>query len=129
MAEHGISAFAYCRETLADARRNGVDIVKQIQELTYQIIFVDPEHLIGKEWRLISTHDSFRTNVLYGCVDEVHLVNEWGADFRVSFKLIGKFFRGESGKDFSPEIPPCTAYHQPPSLRRSSEVVGYAQCD
>ncbi|KAJ7756791.1 hypothetical protein DFH07DRAFT_716831, partial [Mycena maculata] len=26
--------------------------------------------------------------------DEVHLINEWGADFRVDFKFIGPFFRG-----------------------------------
>ncbi|KAJ7209148.1 hypothetical protein GGX14DRAFT_632310, partial [Mycena pura] len=33
-------------------------------------------------------------NILYGCVDEVHLINEWGSEFRPPFKHIGRFFRG-----------------------------------
>jgi superfamily II DNA helicase RecQ len=31
---------------------------------------------------------------VYGCVDEAHLINEWGADFRPVFKHTGAFFRG-----------------------------------
>lgn len=31
---------------------------------------------------------------MYGCVDEVHLIRQWGAAFRPQFRHIGQFFRG-----------------------------------
>ncbi|KAJ7245376.1 P-loop containing nucleoside triphosphate hydrolase protein [Mycena haematopus] len=77
----GISAFAYSRESLADARRRGV-------------ICVDPEHLKSKEWREISDSPKFRSQLVYTVTDEAHLINEWGVDFRVDFKSIGIFVRG-----------------------------------
>ncbi|KAJ7681380.1 hypothetical protein B0H17DRAFT_1205904 [Mycena rosella] len=91
----GITALAYCRETLADARRGGIDLATEIKECTkWQVICVDPEHLRGNEWRIISAWPLFRSRLLFAGADEVHLINEWGTDFRISFKLIGLFVRG-----------------------------------
>ncbi|KAK7031989.1 P-loop containing nucleoside triphosphate hydrolase protein [Favolaschia claudopus] len=90
-----VPAFAYCHETVTDARKNKRDLVKIIRECnTYRVICVDPEHLHDKAWRSITASDTFRANAVYGCLDEVHLVNEWGASFRPLFKRVGAFFRG-----------------------------------
>ncbi|KAK6996217.1 p-loop containing nucleoside triphosphate hydrolase protein [Favolaschia claudopus] len=91
----GISAFAYCRESLADARRRGLDLAVEIGNcVVYQVVCVDPEHLKTQEWRDIANSTIFRSRIIYAVTDEVHLVNEWGADFRVDFKTIGLFLRG-----------------------------------
>ena len=55
---------------------------------------MDPEHLRDKEWREITEEPTFRSNVLFACVDEVHLINSWGLSFRPAFRLIGTFLRG-----------------------------------
>jgi superfamily II DNA helicase RecQ len=87
-----VSAFAYCRESLAEARRQGINLANEIKICTkWQVICVDPEHLKTKEWRDISESPVFRSKIIYAAIDEVHLINEWGTDFRVDFKLIGLF--------------------------------------
>ncbi|KAJ6481518.1 hypothetical protein C8R47DRAFT_1197718 [Mycena vitilis] len=97
----GISAFAYSHDNLVEARRNGKDLASVIKECsTYQVIFVDPEHLSGKEWRIIAEWPNFRSSILFFAVDEVDLIKEWGIDFRPCFKLIGLPFRDScTGKD------------------------------
>ncbi|PPQ82694.1 hypothetical protein CVT25_009424 [Psilocybe cyanescens] len=90
-----ISAFSYCKETLSEARKAGIRLAAEIQECQkWQVICVDPEHLRDKEWRQITESPTFRANVLFACVDEVHLVNEWGLSFRLAFAAIGTFLRG-----------------------------------
>ncbi|KAJ7490551.1 hypothetical protein FB451DRAFT_621844 [Mycena latifolia] len=54
----------------------------------------DSEHLHGKEWRIIAEHPIFRARIFYAAVNEVHLINEWGIEFRLAFKTIGLFLRG-----------------------------------
>ena len=55
---------------------------------------MDPEHLRDKEWREITESPIFRANILFGCIDEVHLINVWGLSFRTAFAAIGTFLRG-----------------------------------
>ncbi|KAK6985233.1 P-loop containing nucleoside triphosphate hydrolase protein [Favolaschia claudopus] len=102
LSKLGIHGFAYCRESLADARRAGNDLTSLIKSGTkWQVICVDPEHLQDKEWRVISDSPVFRSKLLFAAVDEVHLIREWGADFCIAFNTIGLFFRGR--------FPPSTA--------------------
>ncbi|KAK6974154.1 P-loop containing nucleoside triphosphate hydrolase protein [Favolaschia claudopus] len=90
-----VPAFAYCHETITDYHKKGENLVKIIADCkTYSLICVDPEHLRDDSWRRITASDTFRANVIFGCVDEAHLINEWGAEFRPLFKHIGAFFRG-----------------------------------
>lgn len=58
------------------------------------MICLDPEHLRDKAWREITESPIFRSNVLFGCIDEVHLINVWGLSFRTAFATIGTFLRG-----------------------------------
>ena len=46
------------------------------------------------EGREITEWPVFRRNVVFGCVDEAHLIKEWGRLFRLAFRHIGAFFRG-----------------------------------
>jgi len=55
---------------------------------------VDPEHLRDKEWREIMEGLIFWSNVLFGCVDKVHLINVWGLSFHTAFTTIGAFLHG-----------------------------------
>ncbi|KAJ7127744.1 P-loop containing nucleoside triphosphate hydrolase protein, partial [Mycena epipterygia] len=85
-----IAAFAYCRESLADARCQGINLADEIKSCSkWQVICVDPEHLRTKEWREISEFPIFRANILSVVTDEVHLINEWGTNFRIDFTTIG----------------------------------------
>lgn len=95
LRKFNVSGFAYCKETLTDARKNNIKLAEEIKFCTrWQVICVDPEHLRDKEWREITEWPHFRTNCVSACVDEAHLIYEWGEDFRVMFKLIGAFLRG-----------------------------------
>jgi superfamily II DNA helicase RecQ len=90
-----IVAFACCRESLAAARRDGVNLVIQIKECSqWQVICVDPEHLRDKDWRIIAASPIFRASYLFTVIDEAHLINMWGVDLRKAFQLIGLWVRG-----------------------------------
>ncbi|KAJ7130700.1 P-loop containing nucleoside triphosphate hydrolase protein [Mycena filopes] len=95
LAANIIAAFAYSRESLAEARRGGTNLADEIKNCEkWQVVCVDPEHLKTKEWRIISEAAVFRSRLLYAAADEVHLINEWGGDFRLDFRGIGPYFRG-----------------------------------
>ncbi|KAJ7811698.1 hypothetical protein B0H14DRAFT_2606351 [Mycena olivaceomarginata] len=89
-----VPAPAYCSETVSEVRKAGVNLTGQIMECKWNVICVDPEHLREKAWRQIPAADKFRANLVYGCVDEAHLMREWGAVFCPLFKHISRFFRG-----------------------------------
>ena len=98
MNEHSklhISAFSYCHETLSKVRKVGVHLAQEVMEcVRWQVICVDLEHLHDKEWRVTIESPTFRSNVLFACVDEVHLMNEWGLSFRPAFAAVRTFFHG-----------------------------------
>jgi superfamily II DNA helicase RecQ len=90
-----ISAFAYCHESIADARRSGAHLVDEIKACSrWEVICVDPEHLQEGEWRTITDGPVFRTRLLYSAIDEAHLINIWGAEFCEASKHVRRFFRG-----------------------------------
>ncbi|KAJ6505312.1 hypothetical protein C8R45DRAFT_1091050 [Mycena sanguinolenta] len=90
-----IPAFSYCQETITQARKDGRNLVHEIRECgTWNVICLDPEHLRDKAWQQITASDVFCANIVYGCVDEAHLIKQWGTHFRPQFKHIGSFFRG-----------------------------------
>ena len=89
-----MAAFSYCSETLTSARKTGLRLAEKIKEcIQWQVVCVDLEHLHDKEWREITESPMFRFNVLFACIDEVHLINTWGLSFRPAFTLIGTFLR------------------------------------
>ncbi|KAJ7602745.1 P-loop containing nucleoside triphosphate hydrolase protein [Mycena polygramma] len=89
----GVPALAFTSETLTEARKAGRDLTAEIVECRWAIVCVDPEHLTDKQWESITDAVMFRENLAFLCVDEGHLIDEWGAEFRPSFRHIGPFAR------------------------------------
>ncbi|KZP21704.1 hypothetical protein FIBSPDRAFT_1019528 [Athelia psychrophila] len=90
----GIKALSYCNEVLTEARKTGRKLAKEIGDCEWTVTCVDPEHFSEKEWHTITDNPLFRSNLFQSSVDEAHLINEWGDEFRLKFKLIGSFLRG-----------------------------------
>ncbi|KAJ7157225.1 P-loop containing nucleoside triphosphate hydrolase protein [Mycena filopes] len=90
----GIAALACTREALTDARKTGRNITAEIASCRWSIVCVDPEHLMDKQWEFITNSQDFQDNISFTSVDECHLIDEWGGDFRPSFRHIGNFVRG-----------------------------------
>jgi superfamily II DNA helicase RecQ len=73
----------------------GTRLAREIKEcIKWQVVCVDPKHLHDKEWREITEYSTFRANILFASIDEVHLINEWGLAFRLAFGTVGAFLRG-----------------------------------
>ena len=88
LSKLNISAFSYSKETLSTARKAGIHLAEDIKEcIRWQVVCMDPEHLRDREWREIMEYSTFRANILFVCVDKVHLINEWGLDFCLAFGL------------------------------------------
>jgi superfamily II DNA helicase RecQ len=83
-----VPALACTSETITEARKSGRDLTAEIAECRWSIICIDPEHLTDKQWEHITDSPVFRENVVFACVDEVHLIDEWGAEFRPAFHRI-----------------------------------------
>ncbi|THV01139.1 P-loop containing nucleoside triphosphate hydrolase protein [Dendrothele bispora CBS 962.96] len=92
--QFGISGFAYTEENISQIRKEHRDIVQELIDCKYQIVCVDPEHLRNPEWMRITDSQPFRSNVIFGCVEEAHVIDEWGLNFRPLFRLVGSFIRG-----------------------------------
>ncbi|KAE9395063.1 hypothetical protein BT96DRAFT_795464, partial [Gymnopus androsaceus JB14] len=92
----GISAFAYTHENITRANKEGIDLVAKISNCSYSIVCVDPEHLKKSPWVCIAQSPVFRSNILFACAEEAHLIEEWGnVDFCADFRYIGTFFRSK----------------------------------
>ncbi|KAF8884728.1 P-loop containing nucleoside triphosphate hydrolase protein [Gymnopilus junonius] len=95
LSKLNVSAFSYCKQTLTVARKTGIHLATEIKDCTkWQVICVDPEHLHDNEWREVTGSPIFQANILFACVNEAHLINEWGVSFRPAFSIIGTFLHG-----------------------------------
>ncbi|THU75811.1 hypothetical protein K435DRAFT_974681 [Dendrothele bispora CBS 962.96] len=93
LSKLSVSAFAYTHNNVTQFHKDDIDIVQAISECRYRIVCVDPEHLKTEEWRRIASSSIFRSNILFACSEEAHLIDEWGnPDFRPDFRYIGTYF-------------------------------------
>ncbi|KAJ7100131.1 hypothetical protein B0H15DRAFT_762852, partial [Mycena belliarum] len=93
LAGHGVKGLACTSETQAEARRSGRNLGEEIAECKWPIIFIDPEHLMERQWERIADSQLFRQNIAFACTDEAHYIDEWGGEFRPAFRHIGPFLR------------------------------------
>ncbi|KAJ6506196.1 P-loop containing nucleoside triphosphate hydrolase protein [Mycena vitilis] len=117
LAGYGVHGLACTSETLTEARKSGRNIAEEIAECKWPIICIDPEHLMEKQWERITDSELFRANIAFLCGDEVHLFDDWGAEFRPSFRHVGPFARGRLPQHIS--VFALTATLQPGSPTRS----------
>ncbi|PBK86780.1 P-loop containing nucleoside triphosphate hydrolase protein [Armillaria gallica] len=95
LTEYGISALSYCHKTITEYNKTGRDLTNEIATCeSYQVICIDPKHILGLAWMKITNSDVFCKNIIFACIEEVHLKDEWGSSFRPAFKHIGTFLRG-----------------------------------
>ncbi|KAJ7903972.1 hypothetical protein B0H13DRAFT_2334986 [Mycena leptocephala] len=94
LASHGVQGLAFTSETLTEARKSGRNLAAEIAECKWPIVCIDPEHLQLLAWECITDSEVLRENIAFVSVDEAHLIDEWGEDFRPSFRHIGPFVRG-----------------------------------
>ncbi|KAJ6557447.1 P-loop containing nucleoside triphosphate hydrolase protein, partial [Mycena capillaripes] len=112
-----VPALACTRETLTEARKSGRDLTAEVAECCWSIVCIDPEHLTDKQWERITDSKTFRENIAFACVDEGHLIDEWGTEFRPAFHHIGTFLRGRLPPHIS--VFALTATLQPGSMTKS----------
>ncbi|KAJ7221384.1 hypothetical protein GGX14DRAFT_694696 [Mycena pura] len=96
LATHDVSesALAYDRETLLRAAHEHRNLIEDIASCTlFHVICVDPEHLHSTPWQRILDTPVCRENLIYACLEEGHLANEW-LTFREAYRNIGTFLRG-----------------------------------
>ncbi|XP_048765226.2 ATP-dependent DNA helicase RecQ-like [Ostrea edulis] len=56
----------------------------------FQIVFCHPEALLNtKDGQNLLDNDSFRSHVVAVVIDECHLLEKWGEEFRKAFKKLG----------------------------------------
>ncbi|KAK7028581.1 P-loop containing nucleoside triphosphate hydrolase protein [Favolaschia claudopus] len=91
----GVNALACTSESLTEARKTGRHLGGEISGCKWPIVCIDPEHLMDKQWEGITDSQLFRENLCFVCIDEAHLIDEWGGgEFRPAYRHIGSFIRG-----------------------------------
>jgi hypothetical protein len=75
--------------TVQKARETNQEIWKDA--LTgYEVLLLSPEQLEGASFESLLRQKNFWTRLWALAVDEIHLLDSWGAEFRVSFTQIGE---------------------------------------
>ncbi|KLO10525.1 P-loop containing nucleoside triphosphate hydrolase protein, partial [Schizopora paradoxa] len=59
---------------------------RRVRNGEFSIVYVSPEMLLSERFRSLLLDASFRSKIQAICVDEMHLVKEWGSDFREKYK-------------------------------------------
>ncbi|KAF5353124.1 hypothetical protein D9758_008808 [Tetrapyrgos nigripes] len=87
---------------IADDVIKGVDVVQEISNCKYHIIYVDPAHLKKNKWNQIASNPTFYCNIIFACAEEAHLIDEWGnTDFCLDFRYIGVYFHSHLPSNIS----------------------------
>ncbi|KLO05798.1 P-loop containing nucleoside triphosphate hydrolase protein [Schizopora paradoxa] len=66
------------------------EIWKRVHSGYYSLVYVSPEMLLSPRFRSLLLDESFRKRLQAIAVDEMHLVKEWGEDFRVKYKELNR---------------------------------------
>ena len=77
-----MSAQAINSETLAAATIEGRDIWAEAKTGKYQILLFSPETTATDEFNELINDECARPRISYFLIDEIHLVYEWGPEFR-----------------------------------------------
>lgn len=87
----GIPAIAIDQDTSSHAALNEHrDLVNEVRNGKYGLVIVSPEMLTSERFKPLLTDTKFRDRLRLVFIDECHLVEEQGMDFRPCYKEIGR---------------------------------------
>ncbi|KAI0781600.1 P-loop containing nucleoside triphosphate hydrolase protein, partial [Irpex lacteus] len=97
----GITAVAVNRDTVnaAAKQRPARDLWAEVRKGSYRVVLLSPEMLQTDAFKGAITDSGVRMRLAIFCVDECHLIDEWGRDFRTAYGAI---------KDTIPWLPTWT---------------------
>ncbi|THH15434.1 hypothetical protein EW146_g5036 [Bondarzewia mesenterica] len=84
----GLTAVVINADTLAFASLHGCDLWEEARGCRFQVMTISPEYLRSPEFNGLVQDRVFRARWHVLIVDEAHLADEWGADFRPLYKDI-----------------------------------------
>jgi superfamily II DNA helicase RecQ len=87
----GLHAVAINSRTLQEARYKGEDLWRKAREGT-SILLLSPEQLISSGFEALLLQDKFWNRLCALGVDEIHLLDTWGQEFRKAFQQIGYMY-------------------------------------
>jgi len=78
------------RPCLLNAKTISTKILEDIQHEKYTHILISPELAIGDKFRKTATNPMFKERLGLVVVDEAHLVENWGREFRTAYARVGQ---------------------------------------
>ncbi|TFY76799.1 hypothetical protein EWM64_g7210 [Hericium alpestre] len=84
----GLMSVVINRDTLLKATLEGQDLWQEARACKYQIIALSPELLRSPEFSVMISTPYFRALWRVLAIDEAHLTDKWGADFRPLYEDI-----------------------------------------
>src|ERR1700683_1906032 len=88
MEKKGVSAQVINAETLGDAAMQGRNIWVEVKSSRLQILLFSLETTASNEYDNFINDPVARTRIAYFIIDKIHLVYEWGPEFRVIYLLL-----------------------------------------
>lgn len=88
LENYGIKVLVINQKTTQAAHAQNRTIWKEALG-NVDVLILSPEQLEGRNFSQLLTHESFLARVWVIGVDEIHLLDSWGASFRESFRQIG----------------------------------------
>jgi superfamily II DNA helicase RecQ len=92
MEKYDIFPLVINSDTLKEAHDRGENLWESALSPTVHMIMLSPEKLTSREFDALLKNDAFRKRALNLGIDEAHLLNSWGPEFRIAFQEIGNLW-------------------------------------
>lgn len=87
--KRGLRALAIHTDSLAAAKLTGRNLWKEAADGLWDMLYVSPEMLSSPPFGELILNPKFLAVLRYFFVDEMHLAEEWGAQFRPIYREVG----------------------------------------
>ncbi|THH27968.1 hypothetical protein EUX98_g6232 [Antrodiella citrinella] len=90
LARVGLKATSLDADSLSDARKNNISLLRDVAECKYSLVAVSPERLTSPEFGKILACELLRKSLVLYAIDEAHVVVPWSKLFRKDYGNISK---------------------------------------